>query len=125
MKKIKVTIIDDEIDFLNDFAKGLEILGYEVSKAASGSHAIEVINREKPDVALCDYKMDDIEGTQVIKMTKPDNPGTIYIILTAYYDESFDKIFKDAGATEVMYKPIQFKDVDDMIKRVLSQKKIK
>ena len=61
MKKIKVTIVDDEVEYVNDLAKGLEILGYEVSKAASGSSALEAIARVKPDVVLCDYKLDDMD----------------------------------------------------------------
>ena len=122
MSKIKITIIDDEIEFLNDLEKGLDILGYEVSKAASGSHAIEVINREKPDIVLCDYKLPDIDGTEIIARTKEGNPNTIYIMVTAYYDESYDEIFKKAGASDVVYKPIQFPEVDELIKKVLLEK---
>ena len=120
MKKIKVTIIDDEIEYVNDLAKGLEILGYEVSKAASGSHALEVINRNKPDVALCDYKLDDIDGIQVMQRTKLDNPKTKYIIVTAYYDEGLKDTFTKAGASEVIYKPIQLIELDNIIKKVLN-----
>lgn len=123
MKKIKVAIIDDEIEFMNDLAKGLEIMGYEVSKAASGSHAIEVINRDKPDVVLCDYKLDDMDGTQVIEKTKSYNPEAIYIIITAYFDESFEDAFKKAGADDVIYKPIQLTELDSRIQRVLDNAK--
>lgn len=119
MKKIKVAIIDDEIEYVNDLAKGLEILGYEVSKAGSGSHGIEVIERDKPDVVLCDYKLEDIDGTQVIEKAKAKNPVTKYVIVTAYYDENLDETFKKAGASKVIYKPIQFMELDTIIKEIL------
>ena len=118
--KIKVAIIDDEIEFLNDLAKGLEILGYEVFKAASGSHGIEVIERKRPDVVLCDYKLDDMDGTQVIAETKPNNPDTSYIMVTAYYDESYNEVFKNAGADEIVYKPVQLEELDRLIRRCRS-----
>lgn len=118
MKKIKVTIIDDEIEYLNDLAKGLEIMGYEVSKAASGSHALEVIARERPGVVLCDYKLDDMDGTEVIAKAKPMNPAA-YIMVTAYYDENFDDIFRKAGADEIIYKPVQLAELDRLIRKRL------
>jgi len=117
MKKIKVVIIDDEIEYLNDLAMGLEILGYEASKAASGSHAIEVIARDRPDIILCDYKLDDMDGTEVIAKAEKINPGGIYIMVTAYYDESFDDIFRKAGADEIVYKPIQLAELDRLIRK--------
>ena len=125
MKKIKITIIDDEIEFVNDLAKGLEILGYEIFKAASGSHAIDVINRDKPDIVLCDYKLNDMDGTQVIEKTRPNNLGTVYIMITAYYDESFEDAFKKAGAARVIYKPIQLMELDNIIREILRKKELK
>ena len=122
MKKIKIAVIDDEIEYLNDVGKGLEILGYEVVKAATGSHGIEVVDKNKPDVVLCDYKLDDIDGTQIIAATKPDNPDTLYIMVTAYYDENFNEVFRKAGADEIVYKPIQLAELDAMIRGRLGEK---
>jgi len=119
MKKIKIVIVDDEIEYVNDLAKGLDMLGYEVFKAGSGSHAMEVIARVKPDIALCDYKLEDMDGTQVIEKTKTGNPETKYIMVTAYYDESFNETFRKAGASKVVYKPINFIELDKTIKEVL------
>jgi len=55
-------------------------------------------------------------------MTRPSNPQTLYIMVTAYYDESYNEIFKKAGAADVVYKPIQFPEVDELIKKVLLEK---
>jgi len=119
MAKIKVAIIDDEVEYVNDLAKGLEILGYEVAKAASGSSGIEMINRVKPSVVLCDYKLDDMDGVQVIEETKAANPDTVYIMVTAYYDESYESLFKKSGAAEIIYKPIDITKVDSVIQKAL------
>lgn len=120
MEKTKVTIIDDELEYVNDVARGLEILGYEVSKAGNGAHAIEVINREKPDIVLCDYKLDDMDGTQVISKTKIVNPLTKYVIVTAYFDEGLEKTFRQAGADEVIFKPIKLVELDNTIRKIIS-----
>lgn len=121
MEKPKVAIVDDELEYVNDLAKGLQVLGYEVYKAASGSHGIEVINKNKPDIVLCDYKLDDMDGTQIINQTKANNPKTRYIMVTAYFDESFENAFLKAGASQVVYKPIQLMELDKTIRKVIEK----
>lgn len=115
MSKIKVAIIDDEIEYVKDLARGLEIMGYEVFTAVNGASAIDLINNKRPDAVLCDYKLDDMDGTKVIESTKLANPGTVYIMVTAYYDESYNDIFRKAGADHIIYKPIQFAEIDKVI----------
>ncbi|MDD5137156.1 MAG: response regulator [Candidatus Omnitrophica bacterium] len=115
--KIKVAIVDDEIEYVKDLAKGLEIMGYEVVTAVNGAGAIELINNKKPDVVLCDYKLDDMDGTKVIEATKPSNQNTLYMMVTAYYDESYNEIFRKAGADQIVYKPIQLAEIDEAIRK--------
>ena len=117
MGKIKVVVIDDEPEYVKDMTKGLEIMGYEVFAAINGADAITMINNKKPDVVLCDYKLEDIDGTKVIEATKPYNPHAVFIMVTAYYDESFNEIFRNAGADQIVYKPIQFAEIDEMIRK--------
>lgn len=115
--KTKIVVVDDEIEYLNDITRGLEILGYEVLKAANGAAAIEMINKTKPDIVLCDYKLDDMDGTQIIAKTKAASPDTSYIMVTAYYDESLTDTFKKAGADNIVYKPIQLSELDALIRK--------
>ena len=122
MAKIKIMIVDDEVEFVKDLAKGLEIMGYEVFSAVNGNAAIELINNKKPEVVLCDYKVEDIDGTKVIEITKPLNPQALYMMVTAYYDESYNEIFHKAGADQIIYKPIQLTDIDEMIRKALKTK---
>jgi DNA-binding NarL/FixJ family response regulator len=55
-------------------------------------------------------------------MTKLINPHTVYILVTAYYDESFNEIFRKAGADQIVYKPIQFTDIDEAIRKSLGKR---
>jgi len=123
MSAIKVAIIDDEAEYVKDLAKGLGILGYEVVTAVSGAAAIDLVNLEKPDVVLCDYKLGDMDGTEVIKLTKPDNPETRFLLVTAYYDESFKELFKKAGVDDVIYKPIKLMEIDSTIKKIAESRR--
>ena len=63
----------------------------------------------------------DIDGLEVIKRTKTVNPDTIFIMITAYYDDRFTDSFKNAGASEVVYKPIRLNEIDDIIKKAIGR----
>ena len=123
MSAIKVAIIDDESEYVADLTKGLGILGYQVVTATSGSAAIELISSERPDVVLCDYKLGDMDGTEVIKIAKPDNPETRFVLVTAYYDESFQELFRKAGVDNVIYKPIDLVEIDSTIRKMVESRR--
>ena len=115
----KVLIVDDEFEFVNDLAKGLEIFGYQPLKAGDGDGALNVINKERPDMVLCDYKLPDIDGDAILKKAKESNPEIRFIMVTAYYDEELKKRFKNLGADEVIYKPIELLKLEELLKNML------
>ena len=114
----KVLIVDDEFEFVNDLAEGLEILGYEAYKAGDGNGALRVIEKVRPDIVLCDYKLPDMDGDVILKKTKAQYPDIKFIMVTAYYDEDLEKRFKNLGAMEVIYKPIVLTEIDSLLSKL-------
>ena len=64
--KIKLLIVDDEVQFLNSIAQRLELRGFEVAKAVNGLEAVDITRREKFDLALLDLKMPGMDGREVL-----------------------------------------------------------
>lgn len=114
----KILIVDDEFEFVNDLAEGLELFGYEPYKAGDGNGALTVIKKVKPDVILCDYKLPDIDGNIVLKKTKEILPQAKFVMVTAYYDEELREVFKKSGASEVIFKPIVLTELDELLKKI-------
>ena len=114
----KVLIVDDEFEFVNDFANGLEIFGYEVYKAADGEGALSMIEKKKPDVILCDYRLPDIDGDKVLEKTKANHPEIKFVIITAYYDEAVERRLRNLGADEVIFKPIVLTEIEALLSRL-------
>jgi DNA-binding response OmpR family regulator len=114
----KILIVDDEFEFVNDLAWGLEIFGYQAFKAGDGGGAMSVINKVKPDIVLCDYKLPDMDGDAILKKAKEANPALKFIMITAYYDEELKTRFKNLGADEVIYKPIVLLELEELLKRL-------
>jgi len=114
MKK-KVLIVDDEFEFVNDFARGLEMFGYEVYKAGDGQAALNMIEKAIPDIILCDYRLPDIDGDKILEKAKAKYPKMKFVMVTAYYDEAVENRLRKIGADEVIYKPIVLAEIEALL----------
>jgi CheY-like chemotaxis protein len=122
--KVKILLIDDDLEFINNFGNFLERRGYEILKAGSGSHGIEVAENEKPHLILCDLIMIDMNGDEVIRHIKASNPDAIFIMMTAYVDESTKIKLKALGAHSFIEKVVKFIPTEAYIRQVLEENKI-
>lgn len=106
MEKIKIYIIEDQINILKTQIKmlkkfeELEILG----SALSGKIAIEEIKDLKPDVILMDLGLPDKDGIELTRIIKKDFPDIEILIFTIFDEE--EKVIKaiQAGASGYMLK---------------------
>jgi CheY-like chemotaxis protein len=117
----KVLIVDDEMEFVKDFSKALEMFGYQALQACDGEGALNVIERHKPDIVVCDYLLYDINGDKILERTKRDHPQIKFIMLTAYYDEVVAKRFKKLGADEVIFKPINLNEMESLLAKLTKE----
>jgi CheY-like chemotaxis protein len=115
----KVLVVDDERqirDLLKEFLTGE---AYEVILASNGKEAIEVTEREHPDVILLDLKMPGIGGIEVCQRLK-DEPTTQFIpiiVVTGYVDNKIHAI--EAGADDFIHKPINLSELGFRVKSIL------
>ncbi len=115
----KILIVDDEFEFTKDFSKALEMFGYEeVYRAGDGEGALNIIENKKPDIVLCDYRLFDIDGDKILEKTKKNHPEIKFIMITAYYDETVEKRLRDLGADEVIFKPIDLKEIEKILEAI-------
>lgn len=114
----KVLVVDDEFEFTKDMGKALEMFGYEPYLAIDGEGALNIIERKKPDIVLCDYRLFDIDGDQILARTKKDHPEIKFIMITAYYDEDVAKRFRNLGADEVIFKPIVLTEIEALLAKL-------
>lgn len=114
----KVLIVDDELEFVNDFARGLEMFGYEAYKAGDGQSALSMIEKNKPEIVLCDYRLPDMDGDRILEKAKALYPEIKFVMVTAYYDEQVEKRLRNLGAQEVIFKPIILSDIEALLARL-------
>ena len=80
----KILIIDDEEQLRKLLARIIALEGYEVAEAADCAGGLRMLRRYEPDVVLCDVKLPDGNGVEMVGRIKEAAPATEVILLTAY-----------------------------------------
>ncbi len=80
----KVLIIDDEEKLRNLLTRLIKLEGYSVVETGNLKTGLKAIEKEDPDVILCDVKLPDGNGVDFIREVKIKFPLIEIILLTAY-----------------------------------------
>jgi two-component system LytT family response regulator len=114
--RLRVIIADDERParaFLASLLRSFDDV-LIVGEAKSGKEAIALIERERPDLALLDLQMPELDGIGVLRMLKkPDVP---LIAFVTAYDEYAVKAF-EVNAVDYLLKPVEKKRLRDALNR--------
>ena len=105
MKK-KILIIDDDVDMCLVLSKFLIRNGYEAETANSGSKGILKFKENNFDIVICDFRLGDKDGKDVLKEIKSISPDTIVLIITGYSDIKIAVDVIKMGAFDYITKPL-------------------
>jgi len=115
-KKIKLLIVDDEVQFLDSIAKRLELRDFDVTKAADGEQAIKAAQDDKFDLVLLDLKMPGMDGTQVLEILKREHKFLEVIILTGHGSVDSAVESTKLGAFSYLPKPYELEKLLETLK---------
>jgi two-component system response regulator HydG len=117
----RILIIDDDMDMCNLLGRFLQKKGYETEASHSGGKGIAKFKESKFDIVLCDFRLGDKEGREVLKEIKNADPYAIVIIITGYSDIKTAVDVIKAGAFDYITKPLIPEEVLNVIGRALQQ----
>ena len=89
-----------------------------VSEAANGREALEAIRRERPDVALVDYQMPDVDGVAIVHAVVRDELPTRVVLLSAHTDSAIVFHALEEGASGYLSKEAGRSDIVEAVLRV-------
>src|SRR5213596_3627577 len=102
----RILIIDDDIDMCQLLSRFLQRKGFETDIATNGKKGIIAFKESAFDLVLCDFRLGDKEGTEVLKEIKLINHDVAVIIITGYSDiKTAVEIIKQ-GAFDYITKPL-------------------
>ncbi|MEO9485257.1 MAG: sigma-54 dependent transcriptional regulator [Ekhidna sp.] len=102
----KILIVDDEADICLLLKKFFTKKGFEAVTVSNGEVAISHLKSYETDLVICDFKLPDYTGLEILQKVKIINPKTQVIIITGYSDV---KVAVDAlkkGAYDYVTKPL-------------------
>lgn len=121
MHKLRVVIADDEPIILLDLRQMLEELGVSVvGEASDGKQAVEKVRQLKPDLAILDIKMPEMDGIEAARILHQERLTPV-LILTAYSDRELIERAKQAGVYGYLVKPFKQADLMPAIEIALSR----
>ena len=105
--KIKILVIEDEVDLLDELASLLRYENYEVLEAPDGNSGINLATEHKPALILCDIIMPGINGYDVLKKLRenPESSTIPFIFITALAEWNSLRQGMEMGADDYIVKP--------------------
>lgn len=121
----KILIVDDQLEVRELVQVTLEIGDYQILTAENGREAVEIAQREHPDIILLDIMMpgSDIDGLEACRRLKSDadtNNITI-VMLSAKGQEDDIEIGRAAGADDYFTKPFSPIALIEKVEEVMSR----
>lgn len=118
--KNRILVVDDEEALRVVLSAELEGEGYQVTSAADGQEAINILTTKEFDLILLDIKMPNVDGFEVLKFVKERWPQTKVVMLTGFADLKNAIESKKLGAEDFVSKPYDLVDLLTTVERVLT-----
>lgn len=107
-----VLVIDDNTDIRENTAEILELAGYKTFTAENGKKGVELAQKEKPDLIVCDIMMPELDGYGVLHLLRKneETERIPFVFLTAKTERSDFRKGMEMGADDYITKP--FEDIE-------------
>jgi two-component system response regulator AtoC len=117
-----ILIIDDDALIRKTLAAHLVKQGLEVRTAEDGETGLAQAAEADPDLVLCDIRLPDIDGLEVLRRLKESGAGAAVVIMTAYDDMKTTVEAVKRGAFEYLVKPLDYVALDLTVDKVFQMR---
>jgi response regulator RpfG family c-di-GMP phosphodiesterase len=119
----RVLVVDDEDSIRTALSKFLRARGYEVTAASNGEEALAAVaDGQKFALMLCDIRMPGLSGVELVPKVLEIDPEIAVMMLTAVNDANTATEALAAGAMDYLMKPVELKDLERAIERILHRR---
>ena len=126
MNKKRILIVDDEEAVLHVLKGSLRKLGdeYEVETTVNGFSALAYLRDRPFDLVITDYRMDGMDGVELINTIRADWPETRIILITAYGSDELEEEVSHLDAYKYLLKPLEISEFRKVVKEAFTTRDI-
>lgn len=118
----RILIVDDNNDICLLLERFLTKQGYKTASALRGEDGLALVKKDTYELVICDFKLPDIDGLEMLRRIKVMNPKTAVIIITGYSDVRIAVQAVKHGAYDYVTKPLYPDEILYTIKSALERR---
>lgn len=111
----RILVVDDDLGGAYSLARIIKQLGHAVETATSGTAALEMARRLRPDVIFLDLRMPDMDGVTVAEKLRAEGLDAQLIAATAYGSDEDRRLTASAGFKAHLVKPIEARSLKELL----------
>jgi len=117
---LEIVVVEDNEDIAEVLVSWLQDLGHRVTVAHTGQGGIDAIRAKRPDLAVCDLGLPDLDGVEVCRQVRafPSENQPLMVALTGWGREEDQRATKAAGFDHHLVKPVAADALLGLLERV-------
>ena len=120
----RLLIVDDAEGVRLALCECLRLHGYDVTSAASGGEAVELLRGERFDLLLTDQAMPGLSGLELTGVASRMHPDMPIVVITAFTDVELAKASLLRGASDFVTKPVNVQELPILVERNLTRRRL-
>ncbi|HLK88818.1 MAG TPA: sigma-54 dependent transcriptional regulator [Polyangia bacterium] len=122
MRRMRALVVDDVIDVAQTVANELDAAGFETEIAGSGTAALDRFASEPADVVVTDLRMKNVDGLDVLRGVKRNDPSVPVLVMTAFGDVDSAVEAMQSGAFHYLTKPFAMETMLALVERACRER---
>ena len=112
-----ILLVEDDPWSINSLTTFFQIVGCRMQSAVNAKEAISAMSRDRFDLILCEYQIQDVNGLALLKMLGDIHPRAVKFLFTSYPVEKLAGEAARIGIDEVIRKPFTMERLEESLKR--------
>src|SRR5262245_39636473 len=121
-ERSKVLVVEDDERIRSLFEDTLATLGYQVTTASTGGQAIALIQGQLFDTVLCDIRMPEMDGLEILREIKRHDPSVEVVMVTGYPAVNTAVEALKLGAYDYLAKPVRLDELQHVMARLTERR---
>lgn len=125
MEKIRVLLVDDEVEFASALAERLQLRNYDVKAVFCAEDALALARTNPPHVMVLDLKLPGMDGTDIFRAVKQFAPFVEVVFLTGHGALPDTEEGNELSGFDFATKPVEISELMEKINRARERQKQK